>query len=274
MSMPLVSCVLPVANPQRIGLARKAINGFIRQHYLPYELLVVNSTGQQILTNDSMATEEMVRAGCQVRELEAVPGLPASGMKNIGLASAKGDWVICVDDDDYFHPTRLMYQMAHRNLDCPVLLQCQLRVDISSAVRPPVLSGAAEFAGFKPLLHLLQEEQGVASTMLFPRVDVVTGQAWFFDAQLVTHEADELLTRFGQAGKSVVVCRNMHSPFVQGLHWPLLSVAVYHGDNVLSREQFFVSSVAQPEVVPVGLNQVDIAQLKVVLQTYNFTVQE
>jgi len=274
MSLPLVSCILPVSNPQRIGLARKAINGFIRQHYLPYELLVINGTGQPILTNDSMATEEMLRAGCQVRELEAVQGLPASGMKNVGLAAAEGDWIICVDDDDYFHPTRLMYQMAHRSADCPVLLRCQLRVDISAAVRQPVLGGEAESPGFKPLLHLLQDELGVSSTMLFPRVDEVTGKAWFFDAQLVRYEAEELLSRFAQVGKSVVVCNNAHSPLVQGLHWPLLSVAVYHGDNMLSREQFFVSSTAQPEVVPAGLNQTDIDQLKVVLQTYNFNVQE
>ena len=270
MPPPLVSCILTVYNSARIALARKTVNNFIRQHYLPYELLIVNSAGQPVLTNDNMNTEELITAGCHVREVTTTAVLNSAGMKNIGLSEAKGDWVICIDDDDYFHPMRLMYQMAHRT-DSACMLKYQLRMDISQAVQV----SAGEMLSnqtIKPLLHLLKMDAGIPCTMLFPRLDP-NGAPWKFNENLNTGEYAELLARMRQIGDPVV-CNNMHNVFNSGLQWPMLSLAVYHGSNELSYEDFFAKFdlLANPNGVPIGINPEDIEHLKVVLYSYNFQV--
>lgn len=269
---PLVSCVLPVFNSLRLTLARKAVNNFIRQHYTPYELIVVNSTGSDVLNNNEMDRDDIKDAGCSIREIKTNLVLNAAGMKNLGLAEAKGDWVICIDDDDYFHPSRLMYQMAHRLERTPCLLRYQLRMDISSAVRPPSEEVPADYT-IQPLLHLLKMDSGIPCTMLFPRTNPASGTPWKFDENLNVGEYEELLARMCQVSEPVV-CDNMHNVFVKGLQWPMLSLAVYHGNNELSYEQFFAKyePLANINGVPTGLNAEDIEHLKVVLYSYNFRV--
>jgi glycosyltransferase involved in cell wall biosynthesis len=271
MSAPLVSCILPFANKERILLVRRVVNNFIRQHYTPFELIIVNGTDTKVLTTNGMDTDEMRNAGYKVVELEASSGLNAAAMRNIGLKAALGDWVICLDDDDYFHPTRLMYQMAHRREANPCMLKYQLRVDVSRALLP---DATTESPVVPPGLHLLKLEDGIPCTMLFPRIEISTGHNWLFDEQLNTGEYGELLARMHRRGRRGVVCDNMHNPLIVGLHWPLLSVAVYHGGNELTREQFFqkTDSLIDATGVPKGLNQIDTEQLKVVLQTHNFRV--
>lgn len=269
---PLVSCVLTVFNSLRLTLARKAVNNFIRQHYAPYELIIVNGTGQPVTTNKEMEREDIKSSGCYIRELPVSTALNAAAMKNVGLAAAKGDWVICIDDDDYFHPARLMYQMAHRVERAPCLLRYQLRMDISSVVRPFSEEMPADQT-VRPLLHLLRMDSGVPSTMLFPRINPASNTPWLFNEDLNIGEYEELLARMRQVNEPVV-CDNMHNVFVTGMQWPMLSVAIYHGNNELSYEQFFTKydPLSGNNGVPTGLNIDDIEHLKVVLQSYNFRV--
>lgn len=268
MSGPLVSAILTIANPRRQTLARKVVNQFVAQHYTPYELVIVNGTDAKILTNDSMNTDSMLEAGCQVIEVHVPSGLNSATMKNHGLHVARGEWIICLDDDDYFHESRLMYQMAHRQ-NGPCMLRYQLRVDISAALTPE----APDSGTICPLLHLLRKDQGIPCTMLFPKLSPEL-KPWQFNEDLNINEYDELLARMQQAGLETVVCNNMHNAFVQGLHWPLLSIAVYHGGNELTREQFFtLGESAEHGKVPVGLNATDVDHLKVVLESYNFKVR-
>jgi glycosyltransferase involved in cell wall biosynthesis len=252
-------------------LVRRAVNNFILQHYTPYELIIVNGTETKVLTTNDMDTAKMRNAGCRVVELNALAGLNAATMKNIGLKSALGDWVMCLDDDDYFHPTRLMFQMAHRREANPCLLKYQLRVDISDALMPTAMNSAPVV---QPALHLLKLVDGIPCTMLFPRIEISTGHNWLFDERLNTGEYGELMARMHRRGRKGVVCDNMHSPLIAGLHWPLLSLAIYHGGNELTKEQFFqaTDSLVDANGVPNGLNQIDMEQLKVVLQTHNFQV--
>ncbi len=271
MSLPLVTCVLPVANSVRMLAARKAVNNFIRQHYTPYELIIVNGIGTNVLTNDNMDSEEMRLAGCRVWELHAPSGLNAAAMKNLGLEMASGDWVICIDDDDYFHPIRLLYQMAHRVESQPCLLKYQLRIDISQALQLTAESEMWE-QKVKPLLHLLKMDSGIPCTMLFPKKKK-DGELWLFNPDLNTGEYEELLARMQQE-TAVTVCDNMHNAFVRGMQWPLLSIAVYHGHNELSYERFFarLNPLVNSGGFPVGMNQEDIEYLKTVMYSYNFQV--
>lgn len=273
MKPPLVSAILPFGDPRRLNLARKAVNNFIRQHYTPYELVVVNGTDTDVLTNAEMDTEGFRAVGCRVMEIRVPAGLNAATMRNRGIEAAHGDWIFPIDDDDWCHPQRLTFQMAHRIDDHPCLLKYQLRVDISTSLKQAAEDhpeGAA-----KPLLHLLGLDEGIPSTILFPRLINADGELWLYDEAMNIGEHDELLARMKRGGAAPVVCDNMHNPFVQGMQWPLMSIAMFHTSNELTHEQFF-QKLPRPidrNVVPTGLRQSDMDQLRVVLQSYNFRIR-
>ena len=273
MTPPLVSAILPFSDPRRLNLVRKAVNNFIRQHYTPYELIIINGTDTDVLTNDEMESARFRASGCSIRELEAPAGLNAATMRNRGIEAARGDWIFPIDDDDWCHPQRLQYQMAHRVDKNPCMLKYQLRVDISPSLRQSAEDHPE--GSFKPLLHLLCLEGGISSTILFPRLINVAGELPLYDETLNIGEHDELLARLSQDGYPPVVCDNMHTTFVNGMQWPILSVAMFHTSNELTREQFF-QKLPRPidhTVVPVGLRQSDMDHLRIVLQSYNFKIR-
>lgn len=271
MKPPLVTAILTFSDSSRINLARKAVNNFIRQNYTPYELIVVNSTDVGVITNTDMQSEDMRNQGCYLMEVKGPSDVNAGTLRNFGIRLAKGDWIFPIDDDDWSHPTRLMFQMAHRCSNQPVLLRHQLRVDVS-----PLRDIDREVGGsFKPLLHLVDRPaHGVASTILFPRLDE-GGIFWLYDESLNVGEHDELLARIAEEEGGHVVADNSHNTFVTGMHWPILSIAIYHGMNELTFDRFF-EGMTQPvdqNIVPPGLVAEDVNQLKRVLAGYNFKVK-
>lgn len=275
MKPPLVSGILPFSDPRRLSLVRKAVNNFVRQHYTPYELVVVNGTDAAVLTNQEMDTALFREAGCSVLEVKAPEGLNAAAMRNKGIEAAHGDWIFPIDDDDWCHPQRLTFQMAHRREGRACMLRYQLRVDVSELLQQP--DAASRPQALQPLLHLLSTDSGIPATMLFPRQvkpDSDEHTLWLYDEELNVGEHDELLARLQQAQGQAVVCDNMHNAFVSGMQWPILSVAIYHGNNELTHEQFFtrLPEPSNRRVVPEGLTQGDMDQLRVVLQSYNFKI--
>lgn len=274
MRPPLVSVVLPVSNPKRINLARKAVNGFLQQYYTPVELFIVNATGVPVLTDeDTVAT--LKQSDIAVREISVPTPLNSSGMRNVALREAVGEWVLPIDDDDWFHPARLLYQLAHCRVGYPCVLKFQLLVDVSEVLRQA--GNSDEKNGVRPLLKLRQQERGIPSTILFPRLRPVTSVSycddpWLYDERLNTGEHDELLARMLAHGLDPVVCNNCHSSVNDTVNWPMLSVAVYHTDNELERNKFFDGENDLTASVPDGLNSNDMLLLKDILRSYNFDV--
>lgn len=273
MQPPLVSCVLTVSNPKRITLARKAVNNFLRQHYVPFELFIVNGTDIPVLTNPENVGR-LLNGKQNTYEIMTRPGLNSAQMKNEGLNASQGAWAICVDDDDFFHPARLTYQMARRREGVPCMLKYQLRIDITPALtfgNPDV-----QLNSFQPYMRLIGMPGGIPSTMLFPTRNS-KGERWFFDARLNIGEYDELLARMGNdlGHTDFLVCDNSHNDLLNALHWPLLSIAVYHGSNELTKEAFFQTTALQfsSDSVPAGMNSHDVELLRTVLQSFNLQTQ-
>jgi len=264
MSSPLVSCILTCSSSNRVNLARKAVNNFIQQYYKPYELLIVNSTGTPILTNKELTSPVDRQEGNHLIEIPATPGLNSASMKNVGLSAAQGDWVICIDDDDYFHPMRLLYQMAHRVNNQPCMLQYQLMIDITK-----VLTEAKSDNPVQPILHLLKRSHGIPSTMLFPRLSN-SGEAFLFNTTLNIGEYDELLAHMIAKGYKPTACQNSNNRLVPELDLPLLSIAVYHGLNELQPYQFFSPTESQNTVDTLNTHNMQLLQR--VLRLYDFEV--
>jgi glycosyltransferase involved in cell wall biosynthesis len=277
MSSPLLSAILPHHEPSRAQLCQKTVNNFIRQHYIPYELVIVNSTGTPIITNEEINSEAYQAEGCFVKEIFVKQSKNAATMRNHGIRSARGDWIVSIDDDDWFHPARFLYQMARRREGLPCLLQHQLKVDISPVSE--IMKSADPQESFTPLLHVDSLEHGLANTMLFPRIKSFSSEQentlWLYDETLNTGEHLELLGRIAvSTGKSPVVCNNRNTRLLPTASLPLLSIAMYHGNNELDFNHFFgtLPPLQDRTVLPQELNAQDINLLKDVLRSYNFSI--
>lgn len=269
MSASLVSAILPIADFSRVNLARKTANAFISQQYTPFELIIVNGTGNDSVINNHNLDKDICQAlGITIREVFVPEGLNAASMRNAGIKEAKGDWIFPIDDDDWFHPHRLVYQMANRREGCPCLLSCQLLVDISFLSELHLEN--SESARFTPSLRLKTVAAGIAATVLFPRTQA-DGSLWLYDESLTVGEHDELVARMRNAGCEPSVCKNFNNPITGPSNLPLLSVAFFHTANELTKQAFFGPKEPTP-VLPNGLLQTDVDLLVQVLKHYNFSV--
>jgi glycosyltransferase involved in cell wall biosynthesis len=123
---PLVTAVMVTGrDSQRLAFARLAAACFDRQTYLNRELLIINTAIESLRPTIPNAREiHLPRARCTLGEL-----------RNIGIESISGGWVIQWDDDDWHHPERIQAQMEARRSDGACLLGSQLRLStvLSSA---------------------------------------------------------------------------------------------------------------------------------------------
>lgn len=270
MSLPLVSAIVPCSDPRRVSLVRKAVNSLLVSNYDPLEVLVINGTGGSILTNDVLSGEPG-KVSHVVKEIPVSGFANAATMRNAGIRAAAGDWVLPVDDDDWQHPHRIEYQMARRRHGRPCLLRYMLQVDLSEF-------SASSNSNFdsslktQPFISLKNVEKGIPATLLFPRTKE-SGHLWLYDESLNKEEHYDLLERMQLDGLDPVVCQNQNSDFVPNQCRPLMQIAFFHSENVLSFEEFFgVKNRPDSRNFPDGLTATDAEQLKTVLEGYRFVV--
>ena len=197
MNSPLVSAIMITGKtPEHERLARVAAHSFLKQTYYNKELVVVNDGPYELKIGHP-----------RVREILVKEKKPLGALRNTGLENAKGDWVIQWDDDDYHHPHRILYQMAHRQEGHAVVLRKQLRVDI--------IEGRA---------ICVDHASGIAGTILHPRK--VIGR---YSAKADGNEDTEFLSHFYPD----VIALDNDSEMWPG---PALYVRLFHDRNVQSRE--------------------------------------
>lgn len=101
-SAPLVSCIMPTFN--RRPLVPLAIDLFTRQDYPSRELIVVDDGEDPV--------EDLVRGAEGVRYFR-LPGRRSIGAKrNFAAEHARGEIIAHWDDDDWYAPDRLRYQVG------------------------------------------------------------------------------------------------------------------------------------------------------------------
>jgi hypothetical protein len=229
-----VSCVLLAsrlhARTREPQLARAALRAFVSQTYPRKELVIVNTTGVPVVTDPRL----------DVAEIHAPPELRGRVglLRNLGLDRASGSWVRpCWDDDDYYNPNLLSYQMACRRPGKALLLGSQVRVDPAGGIA----------FHFRP-------EQGVVNTMLVPSTvrrfedmpdceDDVFWSDWF---------------------DRTVVAPNYEFPE------NIYSVAVWHGSNLLDREVFMDRHVPGEVAGWQGLSTAEETYLRKLLLNSNY----
>jgi glycosyltransferase involved in cell wall biosynthesis len=126
-------------------LARVAVQCFIDQSYENTELLVVNDGPYAV----------DVSVDPRIRQVRPMGKLSLGELRNFGRANARGDWIIQWDDDDFHHPHRILYQMAHRREDHAVVLSHQIRINL-----------------LKSQAFNITDEFGIAGTILHPNKEL------------------------------------------------------------------------------------------------------
>jgi cellulose synthase/poly-beta-1,6-N-acetylglucosamine synthase-like glycosyltransferase len=116
---PLVSCIMPTYN--RRGMMPLAIRSFLRQDYPNRELIVVDDGDEPV--------EDLVSGlpGLRYHRLERRRTIGAK--RNAECEQARGDFIAHWDDDDWYAPEPLRYQMG------------------------PLLAGQADITGLEEPVH-------------------------------------------------------------------------------------------------------------------------
>ena len=103
MTLPLISCIVPVFNGERY--VREALDSIFAQTYPRFEVIVVNDG-----STDGTATI-VAGFGDRVCSLWQPNQGPATA-RNLGLDIAHGDYVAFLDADDLWHPEKLQRQLT------------------------------------------------------------------------------------------------------------------------------------------------------------------
>jgi glycosyltransferase involved in cell wall biosynthesis len=99
--VPLVSCIMPTRD--RRMWVRQAIEYFGRQDHPNLELVIVDDGAD--------AVEDLIPAGLPVRYVHLKRPLSIGAKRNIAVEHASGDFIIHWDDDDWYGPRRVTYQL-------------------------------------------------------------------------------------------------------------------------------------------------------------------
>ncbi len=197
--VPLVTVVIPVFNRERTVVA--AIESVLRQTYQSIEVIVVDDAS----TDGSIDAVRSV-SDPRVRLVEAGTNRGAPGARNLGIATATGEFVAFQDSDDEWLPTKLQRQMD--------LFESRVvAVYCGMAIVEPQGSGRINVRYNPPsnipnpsgdLLNLLLESSIVSTQTLVVRrnaLDVVDG----FDESLPATEDWDLAIRLAKIGPIIFV---------------------------------------------------------------------
>jgi len=101
-ALPLVSCIMPTYN--RRPFVAQAIRYFQRQDYPNRELLILDDGADRVA--------DLIPADQRVRYIPLDQRLILGAKRNLGCELARGDIIAHWDDDDWYPPHRLRYQLA------------------------------------------------------------------------------------------------------------------------------------------------------------------
>jgi hypothetical protein len=104
---PLVSCIMPTYD--RRSFVPRAIRYFLRQDYEPRELIVVDDGTDPV--------DDLIPVDRRIRYVRLGRKLPLGAKLNLACEQARGDVIAHWDDDDWYAPHRLSYQLGSLDRD-------------------------------------------------------------------------------------------------------------------------------------------------------------
>ena len=199
-SVPLVSCTMPTYN--RRPFIQQALDLFQRQDYPRRELIVVD--------DGTDAVGELVAGVPDVHYVRVSSRTSIGEKRNLARQQAKGELIAHWDDDDWYSPDRLRYQVA------PILAG---KAEITGLDNGFVLElSSGEFRIINPQLHQRLFKWNVHGGTLVYRKDLLAQDLGYPNVNL--GEDAYLLHYAMQRGKRLMRLAN-----------PAVFVCIRHGRN-------------------------------------------
>ncbi|MGB8223038.1 MAG: glycosyltransferase family A protein, partial [Polyangiales bacterium] len=139
MSEPLVSAVIVTRN--RVALARRALLCLRNQTWPNLDLVIVDDGDESY---EGLVAEFKDDFPIKYHRMKPDPKLKLGGLRNLAAELAPGEYLVQWDDDEWFHPDRISYQMEtlrKHNLDAVVLRWTLMHLDSPELVNHPYRSG-------------------------------------------------------------------------------------------------------------------------------------
>lgn len=185
----MISIIIPLYN-KRATIAR-TINSVIMQSYQDWELLIIDD-------GSTDGSGEVVKLFLENKRIQYIlkKNGGVSSARNMGISMAKGEWIICIDADDYFlsDALGLLVQMTE-----------EYPVDIVSG------NYYAEQKGKRiPVLHRVK--RGIVTnnfrSLFFSSFDIRAGATLYKSTILKQYQFDENLSRYEDAKIEFDMLRN------------------------------------------------------------------
>ena len=127
--MLVSALMLTGGHETRKPLAMRAVDCFLKQSYPHRELVIINSspTAPWFKFSRFKIDGISIREYCIKRKTETLGDL-----RNTSLELAKGELWLTWDDDDYYHPDRITYQVENHKPGHLTLLRYQYRLDLTT----------------------------------------------------------------------------------------------------------------------------------------------
>jgi len=172
MTAPLISCVVSVFNGERY--LAQALSSIAAQTYRPIEVIVADDGSTDGSCAIAASSRESVRLVTQ-------PTAGPAATRNLGLDSARGEFVAFLDADDLWHPEKLARQMA-RFLARPELELCVSHVQMFWGDVPGAVPDAyRDHPRSRPVPGYATTAL-LARRRLFDRIGRFRAERWFSDA--------------------------------------------------------------------------------------------
>lgn len=171
-TFPLISCVVSVFNGERY--LRQALSSIVAQTYRPIEVIVADDGS----TDDSHAIATSIRE--PVRLVTQATAGPAA-TRNLGLDTARGEFVAFLDADDLWHPEKLASQ-ADRFRAWPELELCVSHVQMFWGDVPGAVPSAYRDHPRSRPVPGYATTAILARRRLFDRIGRFRTELWFSDA--------------------------------------------------------------------------------------------
>jgi len=142
-SEPLVSVIIPSYN--RFEYLKKTIQSVLNQTYKHIEIIVVNDGS----TKNTEAYDK-ANFGPTVQIIHLPENKGQSAARNEGIKQAKGEYVAFLDDDDYFLPNKISFQVRR-------MQETQLKMSATEA-----LIGKGEYDEKKSYLRYNQDRYKIS----------------------------------------------------------------------------------------------------------------
>jgi glycosyltransferase involved in cell wall biosynthesis len=103
--MPLFTVVVPTHNrPERL---QRALRSIVAQTMQDYEIVVVDDCSREKISKEKVLEQLQSLKSERLEVLRNDPNRGVSGARNRGCISARGEFVVFLDDDDQLRPTAL-----------------------------------------------------------------------------------------------------------------------------------------------------------------------